>query len=80
MDFDRVDIIRKYTNWLKLEKGLSENSKDAYMHDLNLLLDYLGGHDLNPLDVKLENLIDFVIELGFVLDPSSLLTLYSHSR
>ena len=64
MDFDRVDIIRKYTNWLKLEKGLSENSKDAYMHDLNLLLDYLGGHDLNPLDVKLENLIDFVIELG----------------
>ena len=64
MEFDRNDIIRKYTNWLKLEKGLSENSKDAYMHDLNLLLDYLGEHNVNPLEVKLENLIDFVIELG----------------
>ena len=58
------DLIRKYTNWLKLEKGLSENSKDAYLHDLNLLLDYLDARQINPLDVKLENLIDFVIELG----------------
>ena len=64
MDFDRVDIIRKYTNWLKLEKGLSDNSKDAYLHDLTLLLDYLDGRGVNPLEVKLDNLIDFVIELG----------------
>ena len=58
------DLIRKYTNWLKLEKGLSENSKDAYIHDLNLLLDYLDAHSISPFDVKLDNLIDFVIELG----------------
>ena len=64
MQFDKTDLIRKYTNWLKLEKGLSENSKDAYLHDLNLLLDYLDSHDINPLEVKLEHLIDFVIELG----------------
>ena len=64
MEFDKTDIIRKYTNWLKLEKGLSENSKDAYLHDLNLLLDYLDERGVNPLEVKLENLIDFVIELG----------------
>lgn len=64
MEFDRVDIIRKYTNWLKLEKGLSENSKDAYLHDLSLLLDYLDAREVNPLEVRLENLIDFVIELG----------------
>ena len=64
MDFDRIDIIHKYTNWLKLEKGLSENSKDAYLHDLNLLLDYLDAHSINPFEVNLNNLIDFVIELG----------------
>jgi integrase/recombinase XerD len=64
MEFDRLDIIRKYTNWLKLEKGLSENSKEAYMHDLNLLLDYLNAQGINPFQVKLNNLIDFVIELG----------------
>ena len=58
------DLIRKYTNWLKLEKGLSENSKEAYLHDLGLLTDYLDTKDINLLDVKLENLIDFVIELG----------------
>lgn len=58
------DLIRKYTNWLKLEKGLSENSKEAYLHDLSLLTDYLATKEINLLDVKLENLIDFVIELG----------------
>ena len=64
MQFDKTDLIRKYTNWLKLEKGLSENSKEAYLHDLGLLTDYLGSKEINLLDVKLENLIDFVIELG----------------
>ena len=64
MQFDKTDLIRKYTNWLKLEKGLSENSKEAYLHDLGLLTDYLDSKGINLLDVKLENLIDFVIELG----------------
>lgn len=64
MQFDKTDLIRKYTNWLKLEKGLSENSKEAYLHDLGLLTDYLDLKGINLLDVKLENLIDFVIELG----------------
>ena len=64
MQFDKTDLIRKYTNWLKLEKSLSENSKEAYLHDLALLTDYLDSKGINPLDVKLENLIDFVIELG----------------
>ena len=58
------NLIRKYTNWLKLEKGLSENSKEAYLHDLGLLTDYLDAKGVNLLDVKLEDLIDFVIELG----------------
>ena len=64
MQFDKTDLIRKYTNWLKLEKGLSENSKEAYLHDLGLLTDYLDAKGVNLLDVKLEDLIDFVIELG----------------
>jgi integrase/recombinase XerD len=64
MQFDKTDLIRKYTNWLKLEKGLSDNSKEAYLHDLGLLTDYLDSKGINLLDVKLENLIDFVIELG----------------
>ena len=64
MQLDKTDLIRKYTNWLKLEKGLSENSKEAYLHDLGLLTDYLDARGVNLLDVKLENLIDFVIELG----------------
>ncbi len=64
MQLDKTDLIRKYTNWLKLEKGLSENSKEAYLHDLGLLTDYLDAKGVNLLDVKLEDLIDFVIELG----------------
>lgn len=64
MQLDKTDLIRKYTNWLKLEKGLSENSKEAYLHDLGLLTDYFDAKGVNLLDVKLEDLIDFVIELG----------------
>ena len=39
----RAVIIRKYQQYLKLEKALSPNTLDAYMTDLQKLLHFLEG-------------------------------------
>jgi integrase/recombinase XerD len=38
-------IVRKYITFLKLEKSLSKHSIDAYLSDLQKLVDYSGGVD-----------------------------------
>ncbi|MBP5172014.1 MAG: site-specific tyrosine recombinase XerD [Bacteroidales bacterium] len=41
--------IKKYTNYLRLEKSLSENTVTAYMEDLRKLSDYAGDRPLANL-------------------------------
>lgn len=53
-----------YQNYLKLEKGLSSNTLDAYMHDLDLLLDYLNDKGVDFKLVKLAELQDFMVRLS----------------
>lgn len=53
-------IYRQYTNYIKLEKGLSENSKEAYLHDLDALLTFLEDRHIDPLEVTLNDLTDFI--------------------
>ena len=64
------DILRTYQRFLKLQRGYSANTLDAYMRDLQKLLDYLGGawgHDgqqpLDVLTVRLEDLQHFAAGL-----------------
>ncbi len=59
----RTAIIKEYTQYLKLEKGLSPNTYDAYLTDLEKLLNYLDSEDIDILDVKLENLQHFMAGL-----------------
>ena len=42
----RAVIIRKYQQYLKLEKALSPNTLDAYMTDLQKLLHFLEGENI----------------------------------
>ncbi len=51
-----------YKAWLQLEKSLSENSVDAYLHDVQMLTDYfqLTGSMKNPDAVVLEDLEAFI--------------------
>ena len=52
-------IIKKYQQYLKLEKSLSKNTLDAYMTDLSKLLNFLQVENTGVLDVCLNDLERF---------------------
>ena len=52
-------IIRKYHQYLKLEKALSPNTVDAYQTDLQKLLHFLEGEGIAILDTTLDDLQHF---------------------
>ncbi len=59
----RAVIIRKYQQYLKLEKSLSPNTFNAYMTDLQKLLHFLEGENIEMLDVTLDDLQRFAAGL-----------------
>lgn len=61
--FSTTDIVRRYLRYLKLERGYSQNTIDAYKHDLEWLLKFLSTRNLSPLAVKLNDLEDFAASL-----------------
>lgn len=56
-------IIRKYKQYLRLEKGLSENTHEAYQMDLEKLLRFLEGEEKGVLDVTSDDLERFIAGL-----------------
>lgn len=56
-------IIRKYQQYLKLEKALSANTLDAYLTDLNKLLCFLKTENIDMLAVTLGDLQRFAAGL-----------------
>lgn len=60
---DSEKLVIKYKQYLLLEKSLSSHTLDAYMHDLQKLLDYLSAENVNIVDVTLDNLHSFVAGL-----------------
>lgn len=56
--------VRQYQRYLKLERGYSPNTIEAYMHDLQLLLDYLRREEKDVLAVRLDDLEHFVATLS----------------
>ncbi|MCJ8288639.1 MAG: site-specific tyrosine recombinase XerD [Crocinitomicaceae bacterium] len=55
--------IKDFVSFLKIERGLAENSIFAYLSDVQKLMDFCEGLNLSPLDVTSENLTNFVTEL-----------------
>ena len=56
-------LIRKYQQYLRLEKGLSPNTYEAYLTDLQKLLNYLHAEQIAIEDVTLDNLQHFAAGL-----------------
>lgn len=60
MQNDDLSLLRRrYVRYLRLERGYSENTVEAYTHDIDYLLNYLRNENLKTEDVKLEHLQNF---------------------
>jgi len=55
----QTNIVRAYQRYLKLQRGYSANTLDAYQRDMEKLLAYLDAEGKHVLDVKLEDLQHF---------------------
>ena len=62
--------------YLQLEKSLSENSVEAYLHDIDKFTQFLSFHDpeIRPGEVKarqMEKFLQWISELGMTTSSQS---------
>jgi len=78
---DSKDIVSRYRRYLKLEKGYSVNTLDAYMRDLDKLVRYLAAEQVHVTEVKLEQLEHFAASFSDLgIGPRSLARILSGVR
>ena len=71
----------RYAAYLLLERGLSDNTREAYLHDLDLLQHHLRGIGIDYADVDITHLEEFVAELhGLGIAPRSVARVISGVR
>lgn len=58
-----AELIKRYIRYMKLGKNFSANTLEAYMSDLQKLLDYLNAEGLSFGEVKLDDLQNFAAAL-----------------
>ena len=58
-----TNIVKSYQRYLKLQRGYSPNTLDAYVRDLQKLLDYLEREGKHPVEVQLPDLQHFAAGL-----------------
>ena len=54
-----MELTDKYKTYILLEQGLSDNTREAYMHDVEKLIDFLQQEGIDILNVKLDDLHRF---------------------
>ena len=65
-------LVKRYHNYLLLEKSFTANTLDAYIHDLDKLLSYLSSIGLRPQDAKIDDLRAFAAGLHDIgIEPRS---------
>ena len=60
-------LLRRYYQYLKLEKAYSDNTIDAYIRDLKKFFDFIGNYNIDPLHVELTHFHQFaatIIDIG----------------
>lgn len=57
------ELVRPFRIHLQLERGLSANTLDAYMRDLDKLLAFLDKEGVEPLQLKVDHLHEFAAAL-----------------
>lgn len=56
------DIFKEYHTWLRLERGYSLNTVEAYEMDLDKLREYGSKHNIDIVKMSFDELQDFVFE------------------
>lgn len=59
----QINVVRNYQRYLKLQRGFSSNTLDAYQRDLQKLLEYLEQEGKDIREVQLEDLQHFAATL-----------------
>ncbi|MDD7318938.1 MAG: site-specific tyrosine recombinase/integron integrase [Prevotella sp.] len=62
-DNGNASLMKAYNRYLRLQRGLSANTLDAYQRDVKKLMDYLDGEGIRPVDVTLDHLRAFAASL-----------------
>lgn len=66
-----ANIIKNFSNYLKLERGLSENSVDAYIRDVNKLASFKS--DVSPISLTsrdISSFLHFLVENNWIATAS----------
>lgn len=54
-----MDYLSDFSRFIKIEKGLSDNTTESYIRDLGLYLDYCKERDTDPICVNIQFIQDF---------------------
>ena len=65
------EMMRRYLRYLKLQRGASQNTIEAYRRDVGTFINYLAGEELHVLDVQLDDLQHYAASLHETVGPRS---------
>lgn len=72
MPYPEKNLIKSYTAYLRLERGLSQNSISGYLDDLAKLLDFLGTDALTAKKLEEADILQFLCTLRDIgINPRS---------
>ena len=74
--------LKDYQLYLKIERGLSQNSIDNYALDVKKLINYLESHNItiSPIKISTETIQQFIYEIAKLVNERSQSRLISGLR
>ncbi|WP_196887848.1 site-specific tyrosine recombinase XerD [Aureivirga sp. CE67] len=76
------NALLEYKLYLKLERGLSQNSIESYENDLTKLITYINDNEIekSPLTIEADIITTFIHEISDIINPRSQARLLSAFR
>jgi len=60
---DPSSLVDRFLDYIRVERGLSKNTIEAYAQDLGAFVEYLGKRAINPQDVTPQVISDYIVRL-----------------